>query len=248
MEICVSLGAEKESAMLRRDFVRAAVSAGIAPRLLLGQQNSTPLPPPAPVPWTLGLNPKTPLPQVQVVEGIAKTDPRFFTALQLATLTRLCAVLMPAIGDKPGAIEAETPMFLDFLMAGSPAARKSVYSGGLNWLEAEAHRKFGKAFTMLDDDEADEIVKPWLRTWMSDHPPTEVHAGFVCIALDDVRRATVNSKAYTEHPANGAEERASSGLFWSPIEPDIYGPESSGGKAHVLAAPRSAHTMPSYPR
>ena len=231
--------------MLRRDFVRAAVSAGIVPKLLLGQQSSTPLPPPAPVPWTLGLNQKTPLPHVQTADRIAKTDARFFSALQLATLTRLCAVMMPAIGDKPGAIEAETPMFLDFLMAGSPAARQNVYSGGLNWLETEAHRKFGKAFQKLDDDEADVVLKPWLRTWMSDHPPTEVHAGFVCIALDDIRRATVNSKAWSEHPSTGAEERAASGLFWSPIEPDIYGAE---GKAHVLAAPRSAHTMPSYPR
>jgi hypothetical protein len=231
--------------MLRRDFVRAALSAGIAPKLLLVQQSSTPLPPPAPVPWTLGLNPKTPLPQVKAADGLAKTDARFFTALQLATLTRLCAVLMPAIGDKPGAVEAETPMFLDFLMAGSPTARQSVYSGGLNWLEAEAQRKFGKAFAKLDDGEADAVLKPWLRTWMSDHPPTEAHSGFVCIAHDDIRRATVNSEAWSEHPSTGAEERAASGLFWSPIEPDIYGAE---GKAHVLAAPRSAHTMPSYPR
>jgi len=234
--------------MLRRDFVRAALSAGIAPKLLLGQQSSTPLPPPAPVPWTLGLNPKTPLPQVQTVDGIAKTDARFFTALQLAALTRLCEVLMPAIGDKPGAVEAETPMFLDFLLASSPAARQKMYSGGLNWLEAEAHRKLGKAFQKLDDDEADAILKPWLRTWMSDHPPTELHAGFVCIVHDDIRRATVNSKAYGEHPAMGAEERAASGLFWSPIEPDVYRATNAVVNAHVQAAPRSAHTMPSYPR
>ena len=82
--------------MLRRDFVRAIVSVSVAPRLLLSQQTANP-PPPAPVPWTLGLNPKTPLPQTEVVDGIAETQQRFFTSIQMATLVRLCDVLLPPI-------------------------------------------------------------------------------------------------------------------------------------------------------
>ena len=46
--------------MLRRDFVCAVVSVSFAPRLLLSQQTANPAPPPpAPVPWTMGLNPET---------------------------------------------------------------------------------------------------------------------------------------------------------------------------------------------
>jgi len=237
--------------MLRRDFVRSVVAVSVAPRLLLSQQVSNPAPPPpAPVPWTLGLNPKTPLPQTEVVDGIAKTEQRFFTSLQMATLVRLCDVLMPPIGNKPGALQAETPLFLDFLIGSSPAARKMAYTGGLNWLDLESQSRYGKAFAKLDDGQADAILKPWLRAWMSDHPPTEPHADFVNTAHEDIRTATVNSKAWCEVTSSGALGSTETGLYWYPIEPDIY--EASSGFArtplHVFSAPKTTHSIPTYPR
>lgn len=237
--------------MLRREFVRAVVSVSIAPRLLLSQQVANPAPPPpAPVPWTLGLNSKTPLPQTEVVDGIAKTEQRFFTSVQMATLVRLCDVLMPSIGDKPGALQAETPLFLDFLIGRSPAARKKAYTVGLNWLDSESQSRYGKVFAKVDDGQADAILKPWLRTWMSDHPPTELHADFVNIAHEDIRRATVNSKAWSEVPSVGALASTETGLYWYPIEPDIYEASSSLAHAplHVTAAPKATHSIPAYPR
>jgi Gluconate 2-dehydrogenase subunit 3 len=234
--------------MLRREFVRAVVAVGFAPRLLLSQQTNSALPPPAPVPWTLGLNPKTPLPHTEVVDGIAETKQRFFTPMQMATLVRLCDVLMPPIGNKPGAVQAETPLFLDFLIGGSPAARKRVYTGGLSWLETESQTRHHRAFAKLEDGQADTILKPWLRTWMSDHPPTEPHADFVNIAHEDIRTATVNSKAWSDVASAGASIEA--GLYWYPIEPDVY--EANSGRehtpSHIIAAPKATHSMPAYPR
>jgi hypothetical protein len=202
------------------------------------------------VPWTLGLNPKTPLPQTEVVDGIAKTEQRFFTLVQMATLFRLCDVLMPPIGNKPGAVQAETPLFLDFLIGRSPAARRKAYTVGLNWLDSESQSRYGKAFAKVDDGQADAILKPWLRTWMSDHPPTELHADFVNIAHEDIRRATVNSKAWSEVPSVGALASTETGLYWYPIEPDIYEASSNLAHAplHVIAAPKATHSIPSYPR
>lgn len=241
--------------MLRRDFVRAVVSVGFAPRLLLSQQTANPAPPPpAPVPWTLGLNPKTPLPHTEVVEGIAETEMRFFSPLQMAVLVRLCDVLLPPIGGKPGALQAETPHFLDFLIGGSPTARKTVYTGGLNWLEAEAQKRYKKPFAKLEAAEADAVLKPWMRTWMSDHPPTEPHADFVNIAHNDIRTATLNSKAWSDAASGDAVsadgQPFGTGLYWSPIEPDLHRSSAVQNRvpAHVLAAPRSAHAMPAYPR
>jgi gluconate 2-dehydrogenase subunit 3-like protein len=235
--------------MLRRDFVRAVVSASLAPKLLLCQQAVPALPPPAPVPWTLGLNPKTPLPHTEVAEQVAQTKQRFFTAVQMATLIRLSDVLVPQIGDKPGAVQCETPLFLDFLLEASPSARKQVYISGLNWLDATAQQRFQKTFAKLDDEQVGALLKPWLRTWMNDHPPTELHADFVNIAHDDIRTATLNSKAWSDQSA-GTRESAGEGLYWYPIEPDIYDINADCTRipVHVLAAPKSSHTIPAYPR
>jgi hypothetical protein len=234
--------------MLRREFVRAVVSVSFAPRLLLGQQTANPAPPPpAPVPWTLGLNPKTPLPHTEVVDGNAETEQRFFTAVQMATLMRLCDVLLPPIGSKPGALQAETPMFLDFLIGNSPDPRKKVYTGGLNWLEISSQKRYGKPFAKLGDGDADAILKPWLRTWMTDHPPTELHADFINIAHEDIRTATVNSKAWGDASSGGVQAATAESLYWYPIEPDIYS-ASSRLPARTIAAPKAVHAMPSYPR
>src|SRR5215471_10150733 len=159
--------------MRRREFVRAMVSAAAAPKVLLGQNQNPARPPPAPVPWTVGLNPSTPVPAAEIAEAVADGELRFFTPAQMATLTRLSDILLPPIGSKPGAVAAGVPAFLDFLVESSPTDRKQMYQGGLDWLEGESKKKYSKPFAQLDATEADAILKPWLRTWMSDHPPLE---------------------------------------------------------------------------
>lgn len=236
--------------MLRRDFVRVALAFGLSPTVLLGEQTNSPLPPPpAPVPWTLGLNANTPLPQTAVIDEIAESASRFFTTQQMATLSRLCDVVLPPIGDKPGALQAGTPMFLDFLIGHSSEVRKKMYTGGLDWLDAEAQKKYHTPFARVNGAEADALLKPWLRSWMSDHPPTEAHADFINIAHDDIRTATVNSEEWSSVPSMGAEESTVVGLYWSPIEPDVYRVSERGRMpAHVLAVPKASHPIPIYPR
>jgi len=235
--------------MLRRDFVRAVVSASFAPRLLLSQQTADPAPPPpAPVPWTLGLNPKIPLAHTEVVDGIAETEPTFFTRMQMATLVRFCDVLLPPIGSKPGALQAGTPAFLDFLIGNSQPARRKTYTEGLDWLDSESHKRYMKAFATLDDREADTILKPWLRTWMSDHPPTAPHADFVNIAHEDIRMATINSKPWSDAPSADAYASIPDSLYWYPIEPDIYSRSSGRTAARVVTAPKKTQTIPAYQR
>jgi len=208
--------------MRRRDFVRAMVAAAAAPKLLLAQTASSAPPLAAPVPWTFGLSGATPIPNTQIADAVAQADLRFFTPAQMATLERLSDVLVPPFGDKPGAVAAETPAFLDFLVGSSPADRKHMYQGGLDWLDAESKKRFAVPFAQLDSTQADRILQPWMRTWMSDHPPTEAHAEFINIAHEDIRTATVNSKAWSDAPANRAQESTPVGLYWYPIEPDIY--------------------------
>lgn len=209
--------------MRRRDFVRAVVAAVAAPKLLFAQQAGSPAPPlAAPVPWTLGLSGVTPIPNTQIADALARADLRFFTPAQMATLERLSDVLVPPLGDKPGAVQAETPAFLDFLIGSSPADRRQMYRDGLDWLDAEAKKRFSVPFAQLETTQADSILQPWMRAWMSDHPPMEAHADFINIAHADIRTATVNSKVWNDAPASPALEATPVGLYWYPIEPDIY--------------------------
>jgi Gluconate 2-dehydrogenase subunit 3 len=208
--------------MRRREFVRAMVTAAATPKLLLAQNENHAPPPPAPVPWTAGLTPDTPVPKAQIAEAVAEGELKFFMPAQMATLTRLSDVLMPPIGSKPGAVSAGVPAFLDFLLGESPADRKAMYQGGLDWLDAESKKKYSQPFAKLDAVQADALLKPWLRTWMSDHPPLEKHADFVNLAHADIRAATVNSKPWSDSPAEGAQERTQVALYWYPIEPDPY--------------------------
>jgi hypothetical protein len=238
--------------MLRRDFVRVLLSAMFSSRLLRGQQAGNPAPPvPAPVPWTLGLNPGTPLPHTTVAEGIADAATRFFTPRQLATLARLSDVLVPAVNGKPGALEAQTPQFLDFLIGSSPARRKKLYSEGLDWLDAESVRRYKLPFAKLDTEQAGALIEPWLRSWMSDHPPAEPHAEFINVAHEEIRAATVNSKAWSEAPSTAGEESTAVALYWWPIEPTGHEAVGSGCAPMApgaLGAPKGGNAMPVYPR
>jgi hypothetical protein len=242
---------QKESSMLRRDFVRAIVSVGLLPKALLAQQTANPAPPPpAPVPWTLGLNPKTPLPVTEAADGIAETAANFFTPTQLTTFTRLCDLLLPPLDNKPGALQAGTPMFLDFLIGISPKSRKKLYSRGLDWLDAEAKTKYKLPFAQLNPTQADALIKPWLRTWMTDHPPTEPHADFINIVHEDIRIATMNSKVWDDAGVAAGQDWVTGGLYWSPIQPDLagLGATSTHLPPHVMSVPKATHTIPSYPR
>ncbi len=237
--------------MKRREFVRTVLTIGVAPKLLLGQQQTPGAPPPAPVPWLLGLNPHTPLPHVEVAEDIAASELRFFTPLQMQTLTRLADVLVPPVSGKPGALQAQVPSFLDFLIGSSPDTRKQVYASGLDWLESESLKTFNAPFAKLEDAQAGAMLMPWLRTWMNDHPPTEPHIDFINIAHDEIRTATMNSRPWFEAtPPPTAPDPFNRSLYWYPIQPDIAHDSAAYSKVppHVQAVPKSNHPMPTYPR
>jgi hypothetical protein len=189
------------------------------------------------------------LPETVVADSVATTDASFFTAVQMATLTHLADILVPATASHPSASQADSPAFLDFLIGHSAASRGALYKGGLDWLDMQAKLKYKKPFAELDGDEADAMLMPWLRTWMQDHPPTESHADFINIAHADIRTATANSRSWHMKTATG--EDSAVGLYWSPIDPDIYAERSQSihhRPSNTIAAPKASHTQRSYPQ
>ncbi|WP_446742314.1 gluconate 2-dehydrogenase subunit 3 family protein [Silvibacterium acidisoli] len=219
--------------MQRRDFVKAMMAASVSARAMLGQQPSTTpvapstLPPtattaPGPLPWMRGLMEVKPLQVRQISpDAIAETQTQFFSETQMGSLRHLCSVMMPALNGQPGAKEAETPEFLDFLISVSPEDRQQLYRSGLDRLESEARKQFSKSFAEVSDAQAGEILKPWLRTWMSDHPPTEPFADFVNIANGDIRTATINSQAWADATKKAGHNTPDQGLYWYPVDPDL---------------------------
>lgn len=239
--------------MERREMLRAMAVFAVTPKWLLMQagqnQNAAPVLP-APVPWTLGLNPRTPVPDTTVADAAAETVPTYFSPTEMATLARFADVLVPKTTKHPGALDAETPAFLDFLIGHSPAVRGTLYKSGLAWLEREANQRYNKPFAKLADEQAGTILKPWLRTWMTDHPPTQSHADFVNIAHADIRTATTNSRQWLDALDRSAREEHSQ-LYWSPIEPDIYAERPTSvhtRPTQTIASPKSTHELRSYPQ
>jgi hypothetical protein len=161
--------------------------------------------------------PMTPL----VPDAVAHTSTHFFSRTQIATLRQLSEVLLPPLKGFPGALDAGAPEFLDFLISVSPPDRQQMYVSGLDRLDAEARRDFGLPFVALSASQADELIRPWLRTWMTDHPPTEPYARFINLAHSDIRTATINSKPWSDATTADAERRTEDGLYWYPVDPDI---------------------------
>jgi Gluconate 2-dehydrogenase subunit 3 len=227
--------------MRRRDFVKGALAASVGAQAILGQnspQNSAPqiapsTPPPAPpgaasppaqgpVPWMRGLMEAKPLQLTPLVpDAVAGPATHFFTDHQMATLRQLCEILLPPLKGYPGAVDAGTPEFLDFLISVSPADRRHLYAFGLDWLDGEARSHFQIPFDAVSATQANALLRPWLRAWMQDHPPVEPRARFINVAHWDICTATVNSEKWNQADLASGKEPSGFGLYWHPVDPDI---------------------------
>jgi hypothetical protein len=156
-----------------------------------------------------------------VPDAIAAPEVRFFTEPQLGALSRLSDLLMPPLNGYPGALQAEAPQFLDFLVSASPDDIQQLYRSGLDRLNEDAKKKFDTAFAKLNDKQADAIVRPAFKPWMQWHPPTEPFGHFIANAHDDIRKATMNSEAWSQAAIAAGERTPGVGLFWYPIDPDM---------------------------
>jgi hypothetical protein len=223
----------------RRDFVKSLVAASVSAPSLLSQQSvpsaqvapatPPPTPPgaaphvaPGPVPWMRGLLEAKPLSLGSVVpDAVASAETKFFSNAQMATLRQLCEILMPPLNGYPGAIDARAPEFLDFLISVSPPERQEMYKSGLDRLDREARGKFGVHFFETSASQSDALLRPWLRAWLTDHPPTEPYEAFINLAHADIRTATFNSQAWNDAATAKGEGRPGVGLYWFPVEPDV---------------------------
>jgi hypothetical protein len=159
------------------------------------------------------------VPKVEVIAADAAGDmtPVFFSAPQLAALRRLSDLIVPAINGTPGALEAHAPEFLDFLIGDSPADRQQLYRSGLDALNHQASKQFGKGFADLDAPQAGKVLAPLGDPWTY-VPPSDPLAAFLRVAKADILTATVNSEEWISVVSKRSRSAGGTGMYWRAIE------------------------------
>jgi hypothetical protein len=204
------------SNMKRRRFFKTIAALPAAPALI-----AQTAPPQAPA--ARGNASNIPAFQETSPELVADPEPKFFTPPQFAALRRLSALFMPPLDGNPDALQCQTPEFLDFLIGAELPERQKLYRDGLDTLNANAKKKFKKAFADLNDADADAIVRPLLKpvAWEYD-PPRDPAEHFIAQARRDIRTATQNSREWaTAGIQSGRRRFGGAGMYLMPIDP-IY--------------------------
>ena len=126
-------------------------------------------------------------------------------------------MILPTVGETPGALAAGVPEFLDFLIAESPAQRKAFYRSGLDALNSRSIGKFGKAFSAIEVSDAESFLSPLHEQWTYD-PPTDVFHSFLQSVKADVLAATVNSREWIDVVSKRSRSAGGVGTYWLPAE------------------------------
>ena len=141
---------------------------------------------------------------------------RFFTTEQFAALGHLAEVFEPSSGGLPGANEAKAAAFLDFLIGRSPAARQTLYRTGLDRLNGDSNRRFGRAFAQLDAGQSEAVLAPLRKPWAYEDPADPLEH-FLREAKADIAQATRNSYEFISVAAKRSRSASGVGEFWFPI-------------------------------
>ena len=162
-------------------------------------------------------NSETPVTPIAAADTAADMLVRTFDAEQFSALVKFSVLVAPSQEDVPGAREANVAEFLDFLIGQSPEKTIALYKQGLDQLNAEARKLYGKPFVGLSSDEAKPILASLDEPWQFDNPG-QILPKFLRTARGDIIRATLNSRSYIDAVSQSRRSRQGSGLYWYPIQ------------------------------
>ncbi len=121
---------------------------------------------------------------------------------------------MPA---SPGANEANSAAFLDFLIGQSSANRVKLYRDGLDALNLQARRLYRKPFAEITAVEAAPILAPLRAPWTY-REPADLLSRFLVAAKEDLIRATTTSREYISVVSKRRRGAGGSGQYWLPVD------------------------------
>jgi hypothetical protein len=82
---------------------------------------------------------------------------KFFTSAEMATITVLSDIIIPADGRSGSASQAGVPAFIEFIAKDQPD-HQTPMRGGLRWLDIKSTKLFGKPFTEASKAQQIELV------------------------------------------------------------------------------------------
>lgn len=83
---------------------------------------------------------------------------QFFTAAEMATVSVLCDIIIPADEHSGSATDAKVPEFIEFMMKDVPDMQTPM-RGGLRWIDMRSLKMFGKPFAEAGKDQQLELVE-----------------------------------------------------------------------------------------
>lgn len=82
---------------------------------------------------------------------------KFFTDEEMATITVLSDIIIPADSYSGSASDAQVPEFIEFMAKDQPNYQTPL-RGGLRWLDIKSNKLFGKSFTEASQGQQIELV------------------------------------------------------------------------------------------
>jgi gluconate 2-dehydrogenase subunit 3-like protein len=107
--------------------------------------------------------------------------PRFFNPEQIALLSQLTEMIIPADDHSPGAKEAQVSLFVDLIVAHSAPDVQERWKSGLKLVETEAQKRADKPFLKCSAAEQDSILAA-MAAGEAD-PTTELERFFALLKL-----------------------------------------------------------------
>ncbi|MCL6267898.1 gluconate 2-dehydrogenase subunit 3 family protein [Flagellimonas myxillae] len=97
---------------------------------------------------------RTPKEQKAIEKLLSET---FFNEHEMNTLSTLCNLILPAEGELKGALDAEVPDFIEFMVKDIPEYQPTL-RGGLMWLDHKCGTEFNLLFNAATEEQQKSIL------------------------------------------------------------------------------------------
>lgn len=93
-----------------------------------------------------------------LAQAQTQSQSRTLAAAELATLSAICARIIPTDDNGPGATEAHAAQYIDRALGGALTSSRQAYTEGLAAIDAASQKKFSAAFATRTASQQDSVL------------------------------------------------------------------------------------------